>query len=204
MKLAHTLFATAAMIALAGPAFAQAANPTLSINQTSTQSSVTTTVDKACAITGTLSPFLVTVSPNGVVSLPGAQAVTVTCNTPRANLTMGASNMINSTAPAIIETGTFTNVLNINGFADDYGNDFFLLDARASTTSRSSASDIGLGGNRRVRTLQLSVEGGAPDGGKLPVAGNYVGSICLTVDPSGSIIYTGSGSLPNADVTCAS
>mgnify|MGYP000639114712 CR=1 FL=1 len=49
MNLTKTLLATVAVLALAGPAFAQA-NPTLLTTATNTQAAVTTNIAPACAI----------------------------------------------------------------------------------------------------------------------------------------------------------
>jgi hypothetical protein len=210
MKIANTLFATVAILALAGPAFAQSVTfTTASTGQTATQTDVTATIDKACVITQGLSAFTVTVTPNGEVTAPAPKSVTVVCNTPSATLKLGSNNMVNTTAPAILpaDAGTFTNVILFNALADDFGNETFLLDSRAITTTRSSASSIGLGGNRRIRTMQIGLDTQAsgfiarPLDNKKPVAGDYRGAICLTVDPSGMI--PGSTGLPNNDEFCA-
>ena len=191
MKLTHTLFATAAMIALAGPAFAQA-NPTLLTTPTTTQAAVTTNITNACAISGPLTTFTMSINPNGTVTAPaGVQNIKVTCNTPNGNISIGSDDMINSAAPAIIETASFTNRIKFIGTAAGpmFGGDTWKLDSRASTPFVTAATiGNGPGNNRRIRDLAVSIENAAPADGKLPVAGAYSGLICITVDPSGALV----------------
>ena len=195
MKLTNTLFATVAMLALAGPAFAQ----TLVVGPSTSSADVTTNVANACAITGTLSAFLMTVTPNGVITAPSAQPITVTCNTPSGTITIGSNDMVNLGAPAIVatEAATFTNTLKFIGQADgSMGGPWWRVDSRDSTIDWSSGT-IGLTDQRRIRILNVSVVG-ATAAGKLPVAGDYTGRICVTVDPSGLLPTT-----MNNTVTCA-
>jgi hypothetical protein len=197
MKIENLFFASVAVVAFAGPAFA--AGPTLSTTSTTTQSSVTSTIQPACALTGSLTTFLVTVDPNGGVTAPAAQPLVVTCNTPDGNITIGSDDMVNTAAPTIVETGTFTNVIKFIGQADGLtGGDAWTVDTRAAT-GFASAATVGYNTTRRVRNLSVSVEGAAPAGGLLPVAGSYSGTICVTVDPAG--LLTGTG-LQNNDTTC--
>jgi hypothetical protein len=200
MKIAKTLFAAAAIVALAGPAFAQSA-PTLLVGPTSTSASVTASVTSACALQGTLALFNMSVSPNGAVTTAAPnQNLTVTCNTPNGNITIGSVDMINTAAPAILETASFTNVIKFTGQADGLmGTDAWRLDSRANG-SFASAATVGFDTTRRVRNLVVSVESVAPADGKLPVAGAYSGTICLTVDPSGSL--SGAATTGDADSIC--
>ena len=202
MKLANTLFATVAIIALAGPAFAQ--NVTLSTTPTQTQAAVITSISNACAITGSLSTFTMSVNPNGAVTVPaGTQNITVTCNTPNGNIKIGSDDMVNSAAPTIVETASFTNKINFIGQANGsmFGGDTWQLDSRASTPSVTEATiGNGPGNNRRIRNLAVSVQNAAPAEGKLPVAGAYTGTLCITVDPSGSLV---NNATTNADRFCA-
>jgi hypothetical protein len=197
MKIANTLFATVAVLAIAGPAFSQ----TLLTTPSSTGPvAVTTSIVPACALTGTLAAFSLTVNPNGAVTAPAtAQTVTVTCNTPNGNINIGSDDMVNSAAPAIVETGTFTNVIKFIGQADGLtGGDAWKVDSRASTPFANAAT-IGFDTTRRVRTLSVSIEGAAPADSKLPVAGGYAGTVCVTVEPAGVLSGT---SLTNNDGTC--
>jgi spore coat protein U-like protein len=198
MKIANTLFATVAVLAIAGPAFSQ----TLLTTPSSTGPvAVTTTIVPACALTGTLSPFSMTVSPNGAVTTAAAaQPITVTCNTPNGNVSIGSEDMVNLGAPDIIETATFTNVIKFVGQADGLtGGDAWTLDSRTAAPFADAAT-IGFNTDRRIRTLSVSIEGAAPADGKLPVAGAYAGTVCVTVDPAG--LLSGNGTTNN-DGTCA-
>lgn len=179
--------ATLAVTAAAAPAFAQSV-PTLSTNNSNASAAVTTSITPACALTGSLTPFAVTVTPQGVATATGGtQSVTVTCNTRDANLTVGSNDMANTTAPAIVETNTFTNSIGFNAFALGTGGagDDWALDSK--TGGQSGVVTIGHFTNRRIRTLALSVTNVAPQGGLLPVAGAYSGTMCLTVSPVGSL-----------------
>ena len=198
MKLSHTLLATAAMLALADPAFAQSATPTLLTTSRTTQAAVTTTIAPACAITGSLQTFLVGVTPNAGITLPSDQPVTLTCNTPDGSVTIGSSDMINSNSPDIIETAAFTNVIKFRGEANEFST-FYRLSSRTGFGASSSAT-VGNDTTRRIRTLQIGVRGVAPDANKLPIAGAYSGLICVTVDPTSSL---GTGGSSSVNVTCA-
>jgi hypothetical protein len=200
MKLANTLFAAAAIVALAGPAFAQSA-PTLVVGPSSASASVTTTVSSACALEGTLALFNMSISPNGAVTTAApSQNLKVTCNTPNGNITIGSIDMVNSAAPTILETAAFTNVIKFTGQADGLmGTDAWRLDSRANG-SLASAATVGFDTTRRVRNLVVSVESVAATDGKLPVAGAYSGTICLTVDPSGSL--SGAATSGDTDSVC--
>lgn len=196
MTMKTTLLAAAAIAALATPAFAQ----TLSTSPTSASSAVVTTIAPACAITGSLSTFTLAINPQGVVTTAApTQSMTVTCNTPDGNLALGSNDMVNSTAPAIVETAVFTNRINFIGFADGILNgDGWALDTRASS-SLAGAATIGFNSNVRVRPLTFSIGEVAPADAKLPVAGVYTGTICLTVSPVGPL--TGI-QMTNTDNSC--
>lgn len=195
MKIANTLFATVAMVAFAAPAFAQ----TLSEDPSSASSAVTTTVKPACALEGELSLFSVGVSPNGEITAPAPQTLTVTCNTPMSIITIGSDDMVNNDAPDIVETDTFTNVIKFTGQADGLtGGAAWRLDSRENG-ALAFAATVGFDTDRRIRPLVVSIEGAAPAGGLLPVAGSYSGTICVTVDPSGSI---GGPASPDGDSSC--
>jgi hypothetical protein len=185
MKLTQTLLAAVVTVALAGPALA--AGPTLSTTSTTTQSAVTTTVAPACALTGSLTTFNVSVTPNGDVTLPSDQPITVTCNTPNGSITIGSNDMENNAAPAIVETGTFTKTINFNGRAFDLATGYE-LDSR--TGGGLSTATVGYDTTQRIRTLQIGVRNAAPFGNLLPVAGQYAGYVCVTVDPSSALVGT--------------
>lgn len=179
-----------AVVGAAAPAFAQdpPKPPALSITPTSANAAVTATVAPACALTGSLTPFAVTVDPLGIATATGGtQSVTVTCNTRDGNITLGSNDMANTTAPAIVETSTFTNTISFNAFALGTGGsgDDWALDSK--TGGQSGISTIGHFTNRRVRTLALSVTDVSPQGRLLPVAGSYSGTMCLTVSPVGTM-----------------
>jgi hypothetical protein len=199
MKLANTLFATAAVLAIASPAFAQTFTLPRDLSATTTSSAVTTTIVPACALQGSLGAFSVIIDPNGAVTTPAApQSVTVVCNTPNGNVSIGSNDMVNTAAPAIVETATFTNVIKFVGQADGLtGGDAWALDSRA-TAPYANAATIGFNTNRRVRTLSVSIEG-ASAGSRLPVAGDYEGTVCVTVDPSGTLA---GNATTNNDGTC--
>lgn len=198
MKNITTLLATAALIGLASPAFAQV---TLLTAPSTTQSQVTTSIQPACAITNSLSSFLVQVTANGVATAPAPQSLTVTCNTPDGNIEIGSDDMVNEDAPDIVETGTFTDTIKFIGQANGLtGGDAWMVDSR-SATGFASAATVGFNTNRRVRSLSVSVETIAPEDGKLLVAGNYAGEICITVTPLGSLFGS---ALQNNNTTCSS
>ncbi|MCU0881101.1 MAG: hypothetical protein MUF14_00350 [Hyphomonadaceae bacterium] len=192
--------ATLAAMAMAAPAFAQV---TLSTDPTNASAAVTTSITPACALTGTLAPFAVTVTPQGVATATGGtQSVTVTCNTRDANLTVGSNDMVNTTAPAIVETSTFTNTIAFNANAqgeiagDSIG---WALDSKPG--GQSGIGTIGGATNRRIRELRFDIRNVAPQGGLLPVAGAYAGTMCLTVSPVGTMTGT---QIQDGNNTCTS
>ncbi len=191
-----------AAMASAAPAFAQTATvPTLSTTATNASAAVTTTVTPACALTGTIAPFAVTVTPQGTATANGSvQTVTVTCNTRDANLTMGSNDMVNTTAPAIVETATFTNTISFVANAQgEYPSEIgWALDSKPG--NQSGVSTIGGSTNRRIRELRMDIRNVAPQGRLLPVAGAYSGTMCLTISPVGAM--TGS-QLQDGNNSCA-
>jgi hypothetical protein len=176
-----------AIMAAATPAFAQAV--TLSTEPTNASAAVTTTITPACALTGSITPFAVTVTPQGVATANGGvKTVTVTCNTRDANLTVGSNDMANTTAPAIVETAIFTNTINFvaNAQGEIAGDSAgWALDSK--TGGQAGIGTLGGSTNRRVRELRFNIANVAAQGGLLPVAGAYTGTMCLTVSPVGAL-----------------
>lgn len=97
--------------------------------------------------------------------------------------------MVNVGTIASGEETTFTNEVDFAGQAADAvtpGN--WTIDSR-SNGSFIQAATVGYNTNRRIRSLNVTVKDFDTDG-LLPIAGAYSGTVCVTVDPSGSLTGT--------------
>jgi hypothetical protein len=180
-----------ALAALAGPAFAQSANPNASVN-------VNASVANGCTLTSTLATATLTL-PAGIqanttqVANTVAGNVAIVCNTPSAVITVGSNPMTTNAAINPAETSLFTNSVDFQASLWNVtGNGSFDIDSRPAGTfgsnvasSKMIGNEGALMGNRRARTLQVHL-GFYNSGGLTPVAGSYVGTVCVTVDPSGT------------------
>jgi hypothetical protein len=198
MKIANTLFATVALIALAGPAFA--AGPNLLPGASSSSSDVTTDIGPACALTGELDDLSVNVTPNGTASGATTTSILVTCNTPGARVAIGSNDMKETTGSEIVETD-FTDTISFSARADSSEGNGFVLNSRS--IGGVVASGIGNTTNVRIRNLAISLVGVAPKDGKLPIAGDYVGTVCVSVDPSGVTALTSTTNYTTGSGTCS-
>lgn len=191
------LLATLAISAMSTSAFAQAL-PTLSETTSATSAAVTSSVSDACNLAGTLSTFAVAATVNGAFTAPGAQTLTVTCNNPLSEIAIGSTNMTTNAVIAAGEESTFTTEVAFNAVAGSSNG--YTLDSSATTGTPNSWSVANNGGeeNRRIRELSITV-GSFDTAGKLPVAGNYSGLVCVTITPA-ALAGIGAG---NGTGTCA-
>lgn len=187
-----------ALAALAGPGLVQA--QTLSTEPSTTQSAVTTTIAPACAIEGTPRTIEVSVGLNGGV-VTGADLneggfVKVICNTPTGVISVGSDDMVNTTGQPIVEDTVFTNTIKFTGGARPEtatDNSGWRLASRAGNSWGAWQSQI-IGqaptgtnagpDNTRIANLGISAFDFV-NVGLIPTAGDYVGKVCVTVNPSG-------------------
>jgi hypothetical protein len=181
-----------ALAALAGPAFA-ASVPTLQTGPSSTQTSVTTTVAPACAISGSTNTITVDVGLNGG-AVSGSDnneggIVTVTCNTPTGVVSIGSDDLKNTTGQPIVETSVFTDTIKFAGGVrapSDTASAGWRLASRATNSWGAWQSAYISANTPNLRILELGIS--AIDFetlSKIPTAGSYVGKVCVTVNPSG-------------------
>ena len=189
MNLNRTLLATVAVLALAGPAFAQ----TLITGPTTVSADVTTTVAPACAITGSTTPITVEVGLNGG-AVSGATnneggVITVTCNTPSGVVSIGSDDMKNTTGQPIVETTIFTDTIKFAGGVrapGDTTSSGWRLASRATNSWGAWQSAKISQNTTNLRVLELGVSAFDFETlSKIPTAGSYVGKVCVTVNPTG-------------------
>jgi hypothetical protein len=194
-----------AIAALAGPAMAQSMNE--GTGTTVTQSDVVATVAPACVIDATTSPITVIVGLNGG-AVTGATAdeggfATITCNTPSGRIAVGSNDMKNTAGQPILpsEANTFTDTIKFVGGVKP---------VTSSTTSGwRLASRIGNSwgawqeafisqNTANLRSLRVGINAFDFETlTKTPTAGNYVGKVCIIVNPSGAPLNAeGNGTCP--------
>lgn len=186
----HLLLASIGLIGLTAPSLVAAQTVTLATTPSSTQSTVTTSFEPACGITSSLTAIAVTIPLNGGAVTPttgSAGTVTVTCNTPAGVVAIGSSALKNAAPIDAGETATFTNEIDFAGVALRTDESDWRLASRPNTATnawQSARLDANVA-NTRIQTLTISARGFSTLN-KLPVAGAYVGTICLTVNPTGT------------------
>jgi hypothetical protein len=181
-----------ALAALAGPGLAQA-QVTLLSSPSTTSSAVTTTIAPACAITGTTSPITVSVGLNGgAVTGAGPDEgglVTITCNTPSGVVGVGSNDMKNTTGEPILETTVFTDSISFVGGAKPTSSSTsngWRVASRATNSWGAWQSAFISANTANLRIMQVGINAFDFETlGKIPTAGDYVGTVCVTVNPAG-------------------
>jgi hypothetical protein len=154
---------------------------------------VTTTIAPACSIRAPQVSVSVAANlPAAIVTGvdTGAAVLDFGCNTPLALLSIASSGALINGAPTPTgrDATKFTTRLPFSARAD------LLASGQTSGTSTLVMSDnsaigptnlaIGTGTGQRLRNVAVSARGISSDG-RIPVAGLYTGSICVSVDPAG-------------------
>jgi hypothetical protein len=182
-----------AISAMATPALAQS-NPTLLTTQSSTQASVTTNVAPACAITGTTSAITVSVGLNGG-AVSGATPdegglVTITCNTPSGVVAVGSNDMKNTTGEPILETTRFTDTIKFVGGVKPVTSSTtngWRLASRTGNSWGAWQSAFISANTANLRIMEVGINAfDFETVGLIPTAGDYVGTVCVTVNPTGT------------------
>jgi hypothetical protein len=175
----------------------------------SRSTTVTTTIAPACTIRApqlnvSVAANLPAAAVSGVDT--GAAVLDFTCNTPLALLSISSSGALLNSAPAPTgrDATKFTTRLPFSARAD------LLVSGQSSGTSTIIISDnsaigptnlaIGAGSGQRLRNVAVSARGITSDG-RIPVAGLYTGSICVSVDPAGLASTPFCGSNPANIIT---
>lgn len=180
-----------ALVALAGPGLAQA--QTLLTTPSTTSSAVTTTIAPACAIEGTTSPITVSVGLNGgPVTGAGPNEgglVKITCNTPAGVVSIGSNDMVNTTGQPIVETTIFTDTIKFVGGAKPVTSSAtsgWRLASRATNTWGAWQSARLDANTANLRIMEVGINAFDFDTlTKIPTAGDYAGTVCVTVNPAG-------------------
>ena len=196
MKIVNTLLATVAVLAIAGPAFAQI-TPLLNNGKTSKEVQVKTTVPAGCALNAdTLSDFNLSVSQNGqITGVTAPQRISVICNTPLGLIQIGSNDMRNNATIIASETSQFSNFINFTAFADD-PNSGFILDSRDNGRNSNQAT-VGEGTAQMTRSLDIGIEDIRVRGDLRPVAGAYVGAVCVSIDPANLLVGSAASNMGN-------
>jgi hypothetical protein len=181
-----------ALVALAGPGLAQA-QTLLTTPSTTGPVAVTTTIAPACALEGTTSPITVSVGLNGgPVTGAGPDEgglVKITCNTPAGVVSVGSNDMVNTTGQPIVETAIFTDTIKFVGGAKPVTSSptsGWRLASRATNTWGAWQSAYISANTANLRIMEVGINAFDFDTlTKIPTAGSYVGSVCVTVNPAG-------------------
>jgi hypothetical protein len=196
-RTALPVWAGCVMCCMASPAAAQFRPSGIVVDLTASASqrnaTVTTTIAPACSIRAPQVNVSVAANlPAAVVTGvdTGAAVLDFGCNTPLALLSIASSGALINGAPTPTgrDATKFTTRLPFSARAD------LLASGQTSGTSTLIMSDnsaigptnlaIGTGTGQRLRNVAVSARGISSDG-RIPVAGLYTGSICVSVDPAG-------------------